>query len=69
MMEVRAGMEGEIDTMLRGSNFKVREGLAGQLNQEQLNSLLLRSVTAVEAGLDVPRQRYGKRGHSDRVVR
>jgi DNA sulfur modification protein DndC len=51
LMEVKAGMEGEIDTMLRRSNFKIREGLAGQLAPDQLQALLQRSVTAAEAGV------------------
>lgn len=57
MMEVKAGMEGEIDYMLRRSNFKIREGLAGLLDKDQLNALLRRSVTASEAGVELQTSR------------
>lgn len=47
-MTVKAGMEGEIDTMLRRSAFKVRQGLDGEIVPADL---LARAVTAEEAGL------------------
>lgn len=51
VMSVKSGMEGEIDTMLRRSHFKFRQGLDGQLNPADL---LERAVTAEEAGLEAP---------------
>lgn len=56
MMTVKAGMQGEIDSMLRRSNFKVREGIAGEVD---VQALLARSVSAQEAG--VKTNPYGKR--------
>lgn len=47
-MSVKAGMEGEIDTMLRRSNFKIRKGLAGQIDPAQVWAS---AVSAEEAGL------------------
>lgn len=44
---VRAGQEGEIDAMLRRSNWKVRQSVAGQVDHALL---LERSVSAAEAG-------------------
>jgi DNA sulfur modification protein DndC len=46
-LAVRAGQEGEIDEMLRRSNWKVRQGVAGQIDH---TLLLARSLSAAEAG-------------------
>ncbi|WP_371436206.1 phosphoadenosine phosphosulfate reductase family protein [Polaromonas sp.] len=48
VMSVKAGAEGEIDKILRRSNFKVRNGLAGQQDPQ---ALMARAMTAEEAGL------------------
>lgn len=47
LLSVKSGMQGEIDSMLRRSNFKVREGIAGEVDIEKL---LARSISAKEAG-------------------
>lgn len=47
VVSVKAGQEAEIDAMLRRSNFKVRQGLDGQVDHRLL---IERSVTAAEAG-------------------
>lgn len=48
MMEVKSGMQNEIDQMLRRSQFKRREGLDGQID---VSTLWARAVSADEAGL------------------
>ena len=48
MMEVKTGMQNELDEMLRRSAFKRREGLAGQVDVSALWAL---AVTAEDAGL------------------
>lgn len=48
MMEVKSGMQNEIDQMLRRSQFKRREGLDGQMD---VSALWARAVSANEAGL------------------
>lgn len=47
-MSVKAGMEAEIDSILRRSNFKIREGLAGQIDHRPLWN---RALPAAEAGV------------------
>lgn len=47
-MSVKAGMEGEIDSMLRRSSFKVREGIDGQID---VYTLWARGISAEEAGM------------------
>jgi hypothetical protein len=47
-MTVKSGMEAEIDTILRRSNFKIREGLAGKIDHRALWD---RAVSAEEAGI------------------
>ena len=51
IMSIKAGMEGEVDSMLRRSNFKVRNGLA---ETPDLQALWARAVTAEEAGRTAP---------------
>lgn len=51
MMTIEAGMEGEVDTMLRRSAFKVRQGLNGEIVP---TDLLARAVNAEEAGMTAP---------------
>lgn len=51
MMTIKAGMEGEVDTMLRRSNFKMRHGLAETVD---LQAIWARTVTAEEAGRTAP---------------
>lgn len=47
LISVKAGQEGEIDEMLRRANWKVRQGVHGQIDHRVL---LDRSVSAQEAG-------------------
>ena len=51
MMTIKAGLEGEVDTMLRRSAFKVRQGLNGEIVPADL---LARAVSAEEAGMSAP---------------
>jgi DNA sulfur modification protein DndC len=46
-ISVKSGQEREIDAMLRRANWKVRQGVSGQIDHR---TLLDRSVTAAEAG-------------------
>ena len=48
MMSVKAGAEGEIDRIMRRSNFKVRNALA---RHQDPQALMARAVSAQEAGL------------------
>lgn len=50
MMTVKAGAEGEIDHILKRSSFKVRHGLDGQRDPEEL---MARAMTAEQAGLTI----------------
>lgn len=47
VISVKAGQEREIDMMLRRANWKVRQGVAGEVDHREL---LKRSVSAAEAG-------------------
>lgn len=49
MLSIRSGLQGEVDTILRRTNFKQRHGIAGEV---EIGPLLARSVSAAEAGLD-----------------
>jgi len=44
-LSVKQGMQGEIDSMLRRSNFKIREGLAGQVD---VSNLMERTISQKE---------------------
>lgn len=60
MMTVKSGMEGELDQILRRSNFKVRQGLDGQID---VKDLWARAVSAEQAGVVVSSNgRLKKRG-------
>lgn len=51
MMTVKAGLEGEVDSMLRRSNFKVRHGLAETVD---VQALWARALPAEQAGMAAP---------------
>jgi DNA sulfur modification protein DndC len=48
LMSVKAGMQGEVDAMLRRANYKERNGLAGQIDGR---ALWASSLTAEQAGM------------------
>jgi 3'-phosphoadenosine 5'-phosphosulfate sulfotransferase (PAPS reductase)/FAD synthetase len=59
MLSVRSGMQGEVDDILRRTNFKQRNGIAGEVD---LASILERSVSAQQAGFAGPQRRARERG-------
>jgi len=48
MLSIRSGLQGEVDTILRRTNFKERHGIAGEV---EIGPLMALSVSAAEAGL------------------
>ena len=63
-MSIKSGMEAEVDSMLRRSNFKIRQGVDGKVDHK---TLWERAVTAKEAGIVPSRNGMRRRpGAADR---
>lgn len=51
MLSVLKGRQAEVDMILRRSNFKIRNGLAGQISPARMEALMMESKTAALAGV------------------